>query len=448
MAKMGKKPSNLRLFKPKQREVKTGLVELTIDALAEDGRGVARMNGKAVFVEGALPTETVKAKYTSVRKQFDEAVCVKALAVSEYRVKPPCGYAGVCGGCALQHLSHPQQLVEKYQQLQQLFNPHQSQQLQAILWHEVMSAEPSHYRHRVRFAINATKEQVIIGFKKHNAHDVIAIEQCYIADQKINETLPLLNKVVCDLKSRSRLVECSVICDETQKMAWLMVCKQPLLETDYQQLKACAEQHKIAIVVNNSEGGCLFSVGETVLTYTLPEQLLNFNYAVADFTQVNKPINHLMIAKALEWLALQSDELVIDFFCGIGNITLPLAQQAKAVIGYEAVQQMLDKAAQNAHANGLTNCVFEQKDLFSEQILLPTTVTTVVLDPPRAGAKMLSQALSTSKVKKILYISCNPATLARDVAILQAGGFVIKQAQLIDMFPHTRHVETMMLLER
>ena len=451
MAKYSKQSSSLRVFKPTKREVPNGKHELTILELGNDGRGVARVNGKTVFVEGGLPDEKVIARYTNSRKQYDEAVTEKVIISSPYRATPACDYYNTCGGCSLQHLEYSQQVLTKREQLKTLFSPIQGRQEQIIEWQTVIESSPEHYRQRLRLSISANKSQVNIGFKQRNSHNIVNVDHCYIANKEVNNFIALLRPLITQLKSRSRIQECIISVDLADKVAFLLLIKIPLLAEDYDLLKEFSIEFRSSIKVrlnNDLLGDDLFSYGEQSLTYQLPELNLQFNYQVDDFTQVNQRVNEMMIMRVLEWLNLDGSESVADYFCGIGNLTLPLATRAKSVLGFELVSSMVNKAKNNANINQLTNCEFIVEDLFSDKMKLAKEVDKVVLDPPRAGAKTLCEQLQISKPSTIVYISCNPMTLVRDVNILQAGGYKVVKANLLDMFPHTRHIETMLLLEQ
>ncbi|MCR8921772.1 23S rRNA (uracil(1939)-C(5))-methyltransferase RlmD [Dasania sp. GY-MA-18] len=447
---MPKPSANLRVFKPKQRLAVPGKHELTISSISSDGRGIAKFNGKTVFVSGALPGEQVLARFTASRKNYDEAACLKVLQTSPDRVQPACEYYGSCGGCSFQHFHYQGQVSAKQQQLQQLFKPHEQRQGQAIAWQPPLVAEAYHYRHRVRFAIQAKGKQFSLGFRQAGSHDVIAVDSCAIADQAINRSLAAVKILLSGLSKRSLLVECAIAVDAQNKLSMLLSAKADLPEQDYQQLQDFSQRQAMAVTVVHSEqpyAAALFSSPEQTRRYYLNEAM-SIEYQAGDFTQVNSAINQQMIKQLIAWLQLSGQDVVADYFCGIGNLSLPMAAGCQQVQAYELVESMVAKASANAVANGLTNIEFICADLFSPQLSPVRTANKIVLDPPRAGAKQLCELLAQQKADKLLYISCNPATLARDAELLQQGGYVLSRAALIDMFPQTKHMECMVLLEK
>ncbi|WP_339668051.1 23S rRNA (uracil(1939)-C(5))-methyltransferase RlmD [Dasania marina] len=447
---MAKPRNNLRIFKPKQRLAVQGNHELTIDAISSDGRGIAKHKGKTVFVAGALPGEQVLVRFTTNRKNHDEAETIKVLQACEQRVAPPCQYYGRCGGCSFQHYHHEGQLQAKQQHLQQLFKHHEQSQEQPIAWQPALSADAYHYRHRVRFAISAKGKHFMLGYRQANSHELIAIDSCAIADPAINTFLPTLKQLLSTLSKRALLLECAVAVDADKQLSVLLSVKAELPEQDYAQLQRFAQPLAVTIKVLHVEqpyAAPLFISGSQPQRYRLSADM-NITYQAGDFTQINTAINQQMIQCLKSWLQLNEQDVVADYFCGIGNLTLPMAAASQQLLAYELVETMVAKAQANAADNGLTNITFIVADLFAEQLVIAQSANKVVLDPPRAGAKQLCTVLAQHSANQLLYISCNPATLARDAELLQQGGYVISKAALIDMFPQTKHMECMLLLEK
>ncbi|MGK0442996.1 MAG: 23S rRNA (uracil1939-C5)-methyltransferase [Pseudohongiellaceae bacterium] len=447
---MSRHKSNLRVFKPKERLLPKGIHILKIEGLTDDGRGIAKSEaGKAIFVEGALPSETIKVKYINSHKQYDEAEMVEVLDASEFRVPPVCQHFEQCGGCNLQHVSYRQQVRIKQNQLERLFTYHEKTQGNAINWLPAITAQPEHYRHRVRFAISTNKKGLQLGFKQGGSHQVTDVKSCAISDTLINELLPHLKPQLNFLQKRSLLQECIVSLDSKNQMAVQLLCKSELPSDDNEKLNAFAQHHKVFLRTNLTTqvyGEPLFETGKVELEYALPNQIQIY-YEVTDFTQVNMAINHTMIETAIDWLELSGQDTVADYFCGVGNLTLSVAKHVMQSIGFELVKGMVLKAKANAERCNIDNVEFKQADLFKHSGKHFSAANKLILDPPRAGAQQLCEALANSSADKILYISCNPSTLARDVGVLQQSGYEIEKACLIDMFPHTKHMEAMMLLK-
>ena len=448
---MAKQRPKLKVFKPKSRQLSSATPTVLITDLNDEGKGVARAeDGKAIFVVGALPGERVIIKYTQHKKQYDEAVVLKMIIASPHRVVPSCEYYGRCGGCDYQHLSYEQQLAIKNAQLQRLFAPLQGRQERLIKWEKPVSAGAEHYRHRARFSVTANKKGVLLGFKQSSSHQLIDVETCLIADNQINALLPAVRALLTGLQSRSSIVECVLSVDSSANVSLIFVSKYELVESDYQQLAAYSSVNAVAMQVSLHSryyDAPLFQSGLEVFNYQVDEQL-TLNYQATDFTQVNPAINQLMIGQVLSWLDVSKSDNVLDYFCGVGNLTLPIAREVNQVVGYELVKSMVDKASANACGNSISNAGFRQIDLFSDEVAIQKGFNKVVLDPPRAGAANLCSKQLPAEVECVLYISCNPSTLVRDAEFLQQQGFTITRASLLDMFPHTKHIESMLLMQR
>ncbi|ARN75865.1 23S rRNA (uracil(1939)-C(5))-methyltransferase RlmD [Oceanicoccus sagamiensis] len=443
MAKFRSSSKPLRTFKPKRRQVPAGKYTLAIESLAEDGRGVARVNGKTVFVAGALAGEQVEVNYQQSHKRFDEAVVVKVLDASAERVTPVCQYYSQCGGCNLQHLAATAQRDYKRKTLQSKFSGLQGD----TRFDDSLLGQALHYRHRVRFAIKADRKHFLLGFRQANSHQVVDIAECHVVKPSINALLPRIKPVLAGLKQRSSLLELSITEAANQQLAVVVLAKQALCAEDQAVLAEFADQQDLLFELYQSGDKAkqlLFRQGSAMLFYTLQSQL-NMQFAATDFTQVNPQINQQLIDAAIDWLALNQQDSVADYFCGIGNFTLPIARRVKAVTGYELVADMVAKARGNAALNQLANADFQVADLMASGGKRSQAYNKVLLDPPRAGAEALCQQLLHSSAEKILYISCNPKTLYRDADILVAGGYQLARIALADMFPQTSHCEVLAL---
>lgn len=450
MAGFKRAPSRNRHFKPKQRTVPQGEHSLQVEALSHEGRGIARPKGKTTFITGALPGEQVRVSYTGSRKQYDEARLLTIEKPSEYRVEPPCQYAGQCGGCQLQHLQYPQQLQYKQQQLNYLLSGLSTEE--PLNWVPAIAASPLAYRHRARFAIQANARGCQLGFRADSSHQIVDLPRCEIVSAGINAAWTEIRKLIPSLKGRSQLKECVVTENaEDGRIAVLLIGKQRLIEADLSHLQDFADQQACQVLL--AEQGSAYEPywqgGELELfSYRLPDSQLTLKYGVTDFTQVNQPVNVLMVQQALEWLSLGAGDHVADFFSGIGNFTLPLARAAESVYAVEVVAAMVAKLNANAAENQLTNIQAVVGNLFSAGLKLPKSLNKALLDPPRAGALELCELLAKSNLEAIVYVSCNPGTLKRDLELLLSGGYQLAKAGLVDMFPNTYHAEAMVLLTK
>jgi 23S rRNA (uracil1939-C5)-methyltransferase len=442
MAKFRSSAKPLRIFKPKAREVSTEQPELLVERLAGDGRGLGYVDGKTVFVTGALTGERVKIRYIACHKQFDEATVVKILAASPHRVEAACPHYGACGGCQLQHLSYPQQLLHKQASLQKQFAGVVSEDN----WSPLLSDQPWRYRHRARLSVIAKRDGLNLGFKRQDSHQLIAIDQCHIVSSAIEQQFEGLKYCLEQLQRRSNITEILINEDSNGDLAIGVCCKHSLPETDLALLADYSVRTSCAVTVFNGKSNhWQWSVGEPQLAYQIVDHHITLPYTIKDFTQVNAAINQHLLAYALDWLQVTSDDVVADFFCGIGNFSLPFARQSAKVIGYEHSKPMVKKALISCQLNGVENAEFKVLNLMADKVSIKPGFNKALLDPPRAGAEQLCLALARSGVASIIYISCNPATLLRDMQHLLAAGYQLEKIALADMFPQTKHCEVISL---
>ena len=442
---MAKRRAQLRVFKADKKPVPQGVFLLDVLDLSDEGSGVAKYKGKTVFIAGALPGEQVKVRFIDNRKNFFIAELTAVLQASPQRVSPPCQYMQQCGGCALQHLNCDSQIQYKQDRLKRLIDPI----AQAVEWSPVITASAQQYRHRIRLAVNANKHGVNIGYKQKRSHKIITIDSCWIADTAINKIMPKVKQLISDLKLRSQIEELVVSVDSIQQLGLQLICKTQLPSEDCDRISVFSRLHDVAVIATlfaDPYGSTVLACNPKTFIYQVTNSI-SLNYEQRDFTQVNPVVNQLMIERALSWLQLDNKQ-VADFFCGIGNLTLPLAKHAKSVFAYELVQSMLTKGKNNADSNHLSNITFIQSDLFEDKVKLGDDVTIAVFDPPRAGAANLAKTLKLDHIEQLLYISCKPETLVRDAEELIGRGMRITKASLVDMFPHTKHMEAMVLFEK
>ena len=394
------------------------------------------------------------AKYTANHRKFDEADCIELIDASPARHTPRCEYFSRCGGCNLQHLDYPSQLEHKQAQLARRVR--ELKLANAPEWTEPMAGPEYHYRHRARLAVKAGRAGCHLGFRRAQSKDIIDVEHCAVLFTSLSKLLPSLKSLVNDLQARSSVVEMLISEGAGQQQALLLRSTHALAETDLQRLQAFSLKTDViveAVLLSAPEGRSYWQSGELSLHYPWPDSSPSLAYTSTDFTQVNPLINQQLVHRAIEWLELTSDDNVADFFCGMGNFSLPLALVANTVTGYELVDAMVEKARQNAMLNDIHNASFERMDLMSANIhkagrsgfAINSDCNKALLDPPRAGAKELCLSLAATKIERIVYISCNPNSFFHDTEILLQGGYRLEKIALADMFPQTSHSEVIAL---
>ncbi|MET0379780.1 MAG: TRAM domain-containing protein [Spongiibacteraceae bacterium] len=432
---MKQKPkSGPRFFKPapKVKKVEQKICEVAIERLSDEGRGIGFLQGKVVFVAGALPGEKAKVRVLDEKRNLIEAELIELTARSAQRIEPGCPLFGRCGGCQLQMLDDSAQLAHKQHILAHLLKP----VAENMQWEKPLTATPWNYRHRARLAVTAIDGQPAVGFKSANSHQVIPVPACPILDARLQPLLDGLPQWLAQLSEWRRVEEILIAVDANGQLA---------LDWNIQRASPKADAEKFQAL---AQAAGVICGPHAVLNYTVPGSNSAFDFSVRDFTQVNPAINDQLVQRALEWLAPMPADQIADLFCGLGNFTLPLARNAQAVVGYEGSSVMVERARTNAVARS-SSATFEALDLFEKAAQLPDRFNKVLLDPPRAGAKAVCGQLAQSKqVQCIVYVSCNPQTLLRDLGILTAGGFNLDRAALVDMFPQTGHCETLVQLKR
>ncbi len=430
-------------------------IEITIDSLSHEGRGVGRIEGKTVFVDRALPGETIQMKYTYQRGKFDEGSAISIENPNDQRVTPPCEHFGVCGGCSLQHLSTDAQIAHKQtilaEQLEHFANTTPNE------WLPPLQAELQGYRRKARLGVRYVikKERTLIGFREKYSNYLADIDKCLVLVDRVSELLEPMSKLIDGMDSRLFIPQIEVACGDDQ-VALIVRHLQPLSEKDRVAWVEFAKRHKVIIFLQPKGPKTVHRIWpiddkEAQLHYKLKEYGLEMLMEPLDFTQVNASINNLMIPKAIELLDIQPEDNVLDLFCGLGNFTLPLATIAKRVVGVEGVQEMVDRAAKNAAHNHLENVEFYQADLaadLNDKEWVKRQYNKVLIDPARSGALEVIANIVKFNPQKIVYVSCNPATLARDTGELVKAGYKLVKAGVMDMFPHTSHVESIALFEK
>ena len=423
-----------------------------IDDLTHEGQGVARRDGKAVFVDGALPGEEVRCVYTARRSRHDQARTVEILQAAPERVEPRCAHFGVCGGCALQHLQAESQLAVKQRGLlNSLTHIGKVEPIQVL---EPLTGPLWGYRRRARLGVKyvAQKGRVLVGFRERHSPYIADLRRCEVLDARIGGLLEELAALIGGLSIRDRLPQIEVAGGDAQMGLNFRVLTPPT-EADLAQLRRFGEQHGFALYLQPGGPDSVRELGEGgALCYRLAEFDLNLEFQPWQFIQVNAAINRQLVQRASELLELQPDSRVLDLFCGLGNFTLALARQAGRVVGVEGDVSLVEWAKRNAALNGIANVEFHAADLAGDltgQPWVSGSYDRVLLDPPRSGALEMIAPIAALGAQRVVYVSCHPATLARDVGeLVHRFGYRLECAGVLDMFPHTAHVESMAVLVR
>lgn len=442
-----KAPKTLR-FQPAGGESKSLPVGkkqvLSIERLAHDGRGIAFLDGRTWFVSGALPGEQVQAQVLAARSKVVEAQTVAIQTSSPDRITAECQWAGQCGGCTLQHISHAQQISMKQANLAEQLS---REGVTPVAWAEPLVGPAFAYRRRTRIAVryDVRQKHVEVGFRGLASNAIVEVKDCLILVADLQPVFAGLSALFNGFKQPQGLGEVELFSGRSN--ALLLRYTQTLHEDDLQQLRAYCAKHQVQLWLQGKGEPQPDQAGQT-LSYSLTQFALDITYQPGDFVQVNAQMNEAMIAQALEWLAPQADQRVLDLFCGLGNFALPLAKYVEQVIAVEGVDSMLVRARANAVAHQLNNVQFYHSDLtqpLHDKEWAKSAFAAALLDPPREGAQVVVERLAKLKVPRILYVSCNPATLARDAALLTARGYRLQKAGILDMFAQTGHTEAMAL---
>ena len=431
----------------------TASVETQIEGLSHDGRGVARIEGKVWFVEGALPGETVSVKRLKGRRSYSTGVVDSIIIKSADRVKPKCGYFGICGGCAVQHLSYAGQLDFKKQVVSDALVGAQVPLPDQI---DILSADPWAYRRRARLGVRYVPKKggALVGFRERNNSYITGLESCDVLVKSVSDLLPSLRGLIEQISVRDQLPQIEVAVGENAT-ALVFRHLKPLTDPDRDALAAFGEIHQTQIFTQSKGPKTVTAVWPTEpdsLNYPLEKFGLTIEFSPVDFVQINGAINEKLVETITSWLELNHQDEVLDLFCGLGNFSLATAQSAKKVLGVEGEPSLVQKAELNASRNQIQNATFRTRDLFDDGIAdwSEGNFSKVIVDPPRSGAReALKRVVDDVKPEAIAYVSCNPATLARDSAdLIESGIYRLDRLLVADMFPHTAHVETAALFKQ
>ena len=430
-----------------------------ITSLDYESRGVAKLNGKTIFVNNALPQEIAQIRITQDKAHFAEAQVEQIVQPSPYRRTPACPHYGDCGGCAMQHVEFTAQVAMKQRVFEEQLQRIGKVQPESLL--PPVYGTPWHYRSRTRLAVHTSANgKVVLGYQAKRSHKIVGINQCLLLPEHVSGCLGIIHDALQDMvnvqpKVGIRSVEISVGEGVT---AVNIVSQKRQPENVLCALSGCLNRRggkqiwQVWQQIGSAKPQAVSPQDAPPLVFRLPEFGLTMPFQLGDFTQINLPLNEIMVARAVRYLDPQPHERVADLFCGLGNFTLPLAKRAAEVVGIEGSAALAQRAIANARANGLPNAQFASADLFTTT---PDTLAALgrfdkmLLDPPRAGAYAVVQALYAPFLpQRIVYISCNPATLARDAAVLVGKGYRFTTAGMMNLFPQTSHVEAIGVFER
>ena len=423
-----------------------------ITSLDYESRGVAKLNGKTIFVNNALPQEIAQIRITQDKAHFAEAQVEQIVQPSPYRRAPACPHYGDCGGCTMQHVEFTAQVAMKQRVFEEQLQRIGKVQPESLL--PPVYGTPWHYRSRTRLAVHTSANgKIILGYQAKRSHKIVPINQCLLLPEHVSGCLNIIRDALQDMvnaqpKVGIRSVEISVG-EGVTAVNIISHKRQP--ENVLRALAGCLNRRggkqiwQVWQQIGSAKPQAVSPQDAPPLVFRLPEFGLTMPFQLGDFTQINLPLNEIMVARAVRYLDPQPHERIADLFCGLGNFTLPLAKRAAEVVGIEGSAALTQRAIANARANGLPNAQFATADLFAatpETLAALGRFDKMLLDPPRAGAFAVVQALHAPFLpRRIVYISCNPATLARDAAVLVGKGYRFTTAGVMNLFPQTSHVE-------
>jgi len=425
-------------------------VKLRIDSLDAEGRGVARnAEGKVVFVEGALPGEEVDFQVLRKKSSFEIGRLTQVLGGASSRQTPRCPHFGVCGGCSLQHTDARTQMAAKQRWLEENLARIGKVVPETLL--PIVYGEDWHYRRRARLGARYVPKKggAMVGFREKRSSYITDMHECHVLPAEVSALILPLRSLVEALSIRARLPQIEVAVGDN---ATVLVIRHldPLTDDDRSRLRRFGETHSVHLWLQpgGPESAHPFHPRESELYYELPEFCLRLAFRPTDFTQVNHGVNRILVSRAVRLLDPQPGERIADLFCGIGNFSLPLATRGAQVIGFEGSSELVERARQNATLNKLA-VQFEVMNLLQPNLAPYAPFDKLLIDPPREGAVEIAKALPATWPRRIVYVSCDPATLARDAGLLvHTKGFRLAAAGVVNMFPHTAHVESIALFER
>ncbi len=434
-------------------------VSAKIESLSHAGQGITHVSGKMVLVNGALPGEDALFQYKKQRAKYDEAAVIEVVNPAPERVDAKCEFFGLCGGCSLQHMQHEFQIEHKQSVLIEKLTQIGKVKPQSVILPLVKSQWG--YRRKARLGVKYVdkKERVLVGFREKYNSFVADINRCEVLHPSVGILIEPLQRLITVLSLIKHIPQIEVAMgDEVTALIFRHLAS--FNDDDISKLQAFSAQHEVDIYLQSSDPGSIVPLVGTSpgqLFYTLPEFDVTLNFLPTDFTQVNFEMNRAMVVRTLDLLEVNSEDRVLDLFCGIGNFTLPLARRALGVLGVERESGLVERARQNAAFNKIGNVEFREVDLTRDHVLdgmkneefIQGGFNKLLLDPARNGAREVIEKMNFNRVERMVYVSCNPSTLARDAGILvNDKGFRLEQVGVMDMFPHTTHVESIAVFHR
>ncbi len=435
----------------RRRKLPEGSFTAEVTTLDHEGRGVARVDGKVTFIADALPGETVQFKYLSQRRDQDEGQVTAVIVASPDRVTPPCAHFGLCGGCALQHLAPARQIEWKQKELLQTLA-----RIGKVTPREVappLTANDLGYRRRARVGVKFVEKKggTLVGFRERGCSFLATLQSCKVLDPRVGEKLIPIARMIDGLSIRAQIPQIEMAAAD--HVVLVLRALEPPTAQDRELLSAFANEHGFEILLQPGGLGSIVPLdgARWPLHYSPDGSAAQLAFEPADFIQVNGPLSEAMVRQSIDWLAPQPGDSVLELFAGLGNFTVPLAKTGASVTAVEGDRGLVARGDANCKANGVGEVQWHVADLFKPDPQAPymqAKFDLALIDPPRAGAVEIMPLLIAKRPKRILYVSCHPATLARDAALLVEGGYVLTKAGAMDMFPHTSHVESMALFER
>ncbi len=431
------------------------MAEVHINALDHEGHGICRVEGKVTFVDGALPGETAEISVFRKHPKYDSANAVRILKSSSQRAEPKCVHYGRCGGCVLQHLEVSAQVAAKQRILEENLQRIGKVRPEIIL--PALYGPSWAYRHRARFSVKRVDKKggALVGFHEKKSWFIADMRTCEVLPPHVARLFMPMRELIPQLSNSDRVPQIELAIGETSTVLVFRLLT-PWNDADAEIVRAFADRHGVEIWVQPKGPDTavpFYPDNGGLLQYSLPEFNVVHPFRPTEFTQVNPHINRALVHRAVTMLAPQPHERIADFFCGLGNFTLPIARSGAKVVGIEGSKALVSRAQENAQLNGLINVEYAIDNLFEmtpEKYAKLGHFDKLLIDPPRDGAMELVKSLPQDRPpQRIVYISCNPATLARDAEVLcHVKGYSLKEAGIANMFPHTAHVESIALFER
>ncbi|MBL7003646.1 MAG: 23S rRNA (uracil(1939)-C(5))-methyltransferase RlmD [Gammaproteobacteria bacterium] len=424
--------------------------EVEIESLSHEGRGIARVDGKTLFVFGALAGEKVIVRITKTNKKYDEARVLEVLTASPMRIEPKCDYFGLCGGCSMQHMSREDQLNTKQSAVLEMAKHAGLNDFEVI---PALLGDSWSYRQKARLGVKFVikKDKALVGFREKNSPFLTDMDSCEVLHPKVGKAILDLKNLVESLEAKQTIPQIEVAADDSN-VTLVFRHLEPLSEQDLNSLTQYAKESGFYLQLQPKGPDSIHNLYPAEQQLLLkPASEIEIEFKATDFTQVNADMNRSMIQQAMHFLDPKNDEKVLDLFCGLGNFSLPIAKKCGFVTGVEGSEVMAQRATENAQKLGLNNTAFYAADLTQDHLgseWIKQKFDKILLDPPRTGAMEVVEKIDQFGANKIVYISCQPTTLIRDAVILLKKGYKLTHLGVMDMFPQTAHVESMAVFDK